>query len=58
MFGVIVPQQSGKPSLRAEKEADCCSKGAYLHTHLLAGNVTAEDVRLEPVHDDKDTVAG
>jgi len=25
---------------------------------LLAGNVTAEDVRLEPVHDDEDTVAG
>jgi hypothetical protein len=25
--------------------------------HLLAGNVTAEDLGLEPVHDDKDTVA-
>ena len=25
--------------------------------HLLAGNITTEDLGLEPVHDDEDTVA-
>ena len=28
-----------------------------MNEHLLAGNVTAKDLGLEPVHDDKDAVA-
>ena len=31
--------------------------GCIKKEHLLAGNVTAEDLGLEPVHDDEDTVA-
>ena len=32
-------------------------KGCIMNEHLLAGNVTAKDLGLEPVHDDKDAVA-
>jgi hypothetical protein len=32
--------------------------GVRIVKRLFAGDVTAEDVRLEPVHDDEDTVAG
>ena len=31
--------------------------GCIKKEHLLAGNVAAEDLGLEPVHDDEDTVA-
>lgn len=30
----------------------------YKRSILLPGNVAAEDLGLEPVHDDEDTVAG